>query len=136
MLAPKKREKETYGTQPRDHEQEAQKAVELLREEGHHVQKDGDCAGGCPLCEPYMATPGAEHAWLLGVLKERHKLTQVTSPFTYVVSRTRLQALACHPMVNVTRARTEPKAIVEVSLTTQVEGREVTGTVRGLPVLP
>jgi hypothetical protein len=135
MLEPQKREKESYNTQPRDHEQEAQKAVEQLREQGHHVQKDGDCAGDCPLCEPYMATPGAEHAWLMGVLKERHKLTLAVQP-TYVVNRARLQALACHPLVQVTRAKTDPKVIVEVSLTTQVEGQEVTGTVRGLTALP
>ena len=128
-----KREKETYATN-RDYEQEAHKAVEQRRQQGHSVQKDGDCADGCSLCEPCATSPGQEHAWLVSTLKLAFKQGHI--PAGYIINRTRLQALAGHPLVSVTRAKTDPKVIVETSLTIEIEGQQITGVVRGLSALP
>ena len=128
-----KREKETYPTEPRDHEADAQAAVKELEKKGHHVLDTGDCDDDCPVCTLYNTNPEQEYNWLIKAVVQKFKGSPKITQAEYVVNRIRLQALAQHPYTRVTRAHTDPKAIIKVTLNIQIEGGAVvTGIVRGL----
>ena len=135
-----KREKEAYSTEPRDHEADAQAAVEELEKKGHHVLDTGDCDDNCPVCELHESTdPGLERGIIISLLRNKFNATPETlkdslknPPVYYTINRIRLQTLAAHPMVHVIRAKTGPRVIVEVSMTMNFDGYPITAIVRGL----
>jgi hypothetical protein len=128
--------KERYDTNFHPVE-EAIWAVEVMREKGHHVDTaSGDCRADCPFCQLHDVTPGQEYGDIVEMLKK--EIEEATTKDSNIemmrsINRTRLQALAKHPMAHVTRAdKNDPPVIVKVSVTIEHEGRSATASVYGL----
>jgi len=116
--------------------EEAIQSVKDMREKGHHIDEtSGDCMPDCSLCLPHNISPGQEYGDVVEMLKQEISKAHSKNSTIEVMSsinRTRLQALAKHPMTHVTRAKNDPPVIVKVTVTIEHEGRSATASVYGL----